>query len=193
MTELKPADSCSLIDTDVVVDIDVSEEYQKFLEESGGEAPRAKINNTQQQQQRQEEQPEEEPVSTIRGQARTIAGSNASVPMDIQPPVASQLPVKQLADLAPEPVDANPATIIQCKVRLANQDTVTRSFLRTDSVQSLFEYLDAVLHQTNAAQIGRYRLVTRFPRRNFTRSEIGQKSFIEFGLDQPQESFIMEL
>lgn len=91
------------------------------------------------------------------------------------------------AALPPEPLaeDENAVTLL---VRMPDGSRRGRRFLKTDRLQSLFDFIDV----GGGVSPGAYRLVRQYPRRAFTDGEQGS-SLSDLGLTNKQEALFLEL
>eukprot|EP01018_Ginkgo_biloba_P018066 Gb_05634 [translate_table: standard] len=95
--------------------------------------------------------------------------------------------VAKKAALPPEPAveDENAVTLL---VRMPDGSRRGRRFLKSDRLQSLFDFIDV----GGGVKPGTYRLVRHYPRRAFTDGEHGS-SLSELGLTSKQEALFLEL
>lgn len=91
------------------------------------------------------------------------------------------------ASLPPEPSveDENAVTLL---VRMPDGSRRGRRFLKSDRLQSLFDFIDI----GGGVKPGTYRLVRQYPRRAFTDGEHGS-SLSDLGLTSKQEALFLEL
>lgn len=91
------------------------------------------------------------------------------------------------ASLPPEPSveDENAVTLL---VRMPDGSRRGRRFLKSDRLQSLFDFIDV----GGGVKPGTYRLVRQYPRRAFTDGEHGS-SLSDLGLTSKQEALFLEL
>lgn len=96
---------------------------------------------------------------------------------------------KLLSELPAEP-SVDEKDVISIMVRKPNGSMSSRRFLKTWSVGTLFDFVNA---QSSSSSSSSYRLVTRFPRRVYTAEEVaGGKTFVEMGLTGKQETLMFE-
>ncbi|KAI9079824.1 hypothetical protein K1719_038234 [Acacia pycnantha] len=98
----------------------------------------------------------------------------------------TQLAAKE-ASLPPEPSsdDQNSVTLL---VKMPDGNRRGRRFLRSDNLQSLFDFIDVA----RVVKPGTYRLVRPYPRRAFSDGE-GASTLDELGLTNKQEALFLEL
>lgn len=85
----------------------------------------------------------------------------------------------------PSPDDENAVTLL---IRMPDGSRCGRRFLKSDKLQSLFDFLDV----GRVVKPGAYRLVRPFPRRAFTDEE-STSSLSDLGLTSKQEALFLEL
>jgi hypothetical protein len=171
----------TLINTDVVVEIDVSEEYlsskeaEKLL--SSGTASSASASSSSGAFAGSSDS---EAGGGAGGGGRVLGSSGASLPLPA-PPSSSCLSPGSL-DVEDEPV-AGTAGVITCKVKTPQGQTFTRRFEKSKPLLHLFAFVRRVLNQQQQQQqpgggqeeeevLQQLQLSTRRPPRKFTEREV---------------------
>jgi hypothetical protein len=169
VVDMKPELRGSLVDSDVEVDLELSEEYQKLQQPADSAA---------------------------------IASSSADLPMEssvkfhrLNEPVSSSASSSSSAAAQPAyelPVEPGPsAQSIAIKVKTPNSGTLSRRFLSSHGVSSLFHYVS----QATNRDVRQLQLSTRFPPRTLKYNDVvteeNQMTYESLGL-QPQETFMAQ-
>lgn len=193
VVELSPEPQVTVIDTDIEVDLDLSEdmirrEEQKRASDAvktlGGSPERPTTGNPT--------TTTTTPITNSRGrQASPLADmlkGGRGPPMSSSPPPLPSV-VGPTIPLPPEPPADDPQAV-NVLVRKPEGGQMSRRFLRSAPLQGLFDFVDSSYLPTLPPP---YRLVTRFPRRVFTRQDHGAQSFDGVGLTGKQEALMLEL
>lgn len=187
--ELHPDAAVSLVDTDVEVDLDTSEELQQKqtelsssvpLKESSGGVAESAISATS-------------TTYTLGRMVKAPSASSSPASIDITALLEAHV-------LEPEPSATSSDSILQAKVRLPHNAVLVRRF---DTRGSLLQIFLAVLQSLSISDptastedlARRLQLSTRFPPRSFSLSdqEVVAQSLQSLGLAQKSETFIASL
>jgi hypothetical protein len=191
--ELRPEASCSLIDTDVVMDLDVSNEYEQHVATETAQAVKGRqvqesvsVSYMTPAVPAQMAKPMM-PLAVSHVQEMDVDDDEELVNRNPDPQ-----PTVRLISLKPEPTEEDSQRIIRCRVRLPTRQVAERSFLRTDPMAHLFDLVELRLRETNGQFDRPFRLATTFPRQVYTSDVHTSRSFADAGLDQTQQSFVVE-
>ena len=164
VVEIKPNQYGSLINADVEVDLDLSEEFIKHQNEL--ESTRTESKRTL-----SEENSNTNLDSIITQQQTSISGKETnSLLSNVSYPII------------PEP-DLSQTNVITLKIRTSNHGTITRRFDYKTSFKNVFYLVAQHLQQ----QVEHIQLSTRFPSRVFVSDSIGEETFESIGMTSPQE------
>lgn len=186
--ELHPDAAVSLVDTDVEVDLDTSEELQQKQTPLSSSAP---VNKSSGEIEESAVLTTSTPYTLGRVNVSTAISSPSSI--DFSALLAAHV-------LEPEPSATSGDGILQAKVRLPHNAVLVRRF---DTQGSLLQIFLAVLQSltindptASAEELARrLQLSTRFPPRSFSLSdqEVVAQSLQSLGLAQKSETFIASL
>jgi len=178
--EMKPENQGSLFETDVEVDLDLSEEYQQMQSQapvaqssSAGIAPPAAPPTAQ--------QAIESSSSYTLGRADPIA---------LQRQLSNSILHRQ--KLLPEP-EMNENGVLQARIRLPNGKNIVRRFSHNMSLLQIFLAIQHELVLDDATAI-KLQLASRFPPRSWAvNEESSLQSLVENGLNAKSDSLIATL
>lgn len=179
VTDIKPGTHGTLIDTDVEVDLDLSDEYLQSEKYKAGEGGKDVV------------------AAAAARKGQTLGGgvSNAA-PVSVFASVPTPASVPEAHPSAPrQPVIALPAepggdaprdSVIRCKVK-----TASRALARVFSVDDAFDSLFAYVRNESAPMEGRLVLSTRFPPKDLLEGSEGVsgRTFKDLGFSSGQEMF----
>eukprot|EP00636_Phaeomonas_parva_P006186 CAMPEP_0118850810 /NCGR_PEP_ID=MMETSP1163-20130328/498_1 /TAXON_ID=124430 /ORGANISM="Phaeomonas parva, Strain CCMP2877" /LENGTH=459 /DNA_ID=CAMNT_0006783045 /DNA_START=275 /DNA_END=1654 /DNA_ORIENTATION=- len=189
VAEVKPRFACSLLDTDVDVDIDefIPEEQAKPAAAARGQplggggtagvpAPAAA--------KAQSGAAGAEPVKAFEGEGRSLRSEAAPAAAAL---AAAPVPAAPAVELPAEPVAGDPEAV-QIRIRVAPSQNVSRRFRRSDPLGAVFAF---VAQSAPAAAAGGASLVRSYPRTRFTAAQGGQTlDELKFG---KREALIVEM
>jgi hypothetical protein len=203
VVELRPDPQGNLFDTDVEVDLELSQE---------GEALRRQ--HAEEQQQEQDRRNKMTEISTAEkalisgksvpsvfasfptGQARTLNESNTSAPEVIRGDAALSSSCRQYAQLLlPESEEgaAGGECSLRIKIRLPNGKTVLRRFSSNSHLSQIFYFVGTELSLTEE-QLNQVQLTSKAINRSFKlTAEERDKSFIEVGLTDSNIMLMMSM
>ena len=173
VVEVRPEPCGTLIDTDVEVELEISEEYKNQQDTL---AQLASTSNPT-------------PARTL----REASGASVAQPAESKPPTEStRRSEKPSPSLPPEPSEDEQETIF-CKVRDAMGKTIARRFRKSEPLRYLFEFVECEASSSTAGSGQTLQLTTRFPRRVFSTAdeEMSSKSFQDAGISSNQEMFLL--
>lgn len=184
--ETKPEDHGSLIETDLEVDLDVSEEYSRKSEEEqsikkqelGGSNTSSGRNNDH--------------FSSMETGKGYSLGSSVVPPPQVPSSICSS---RREYDLGVEPLQ-DAQGVITCKIKTPSGQLLSRRFLREDKFENLFFYSSERLAEAGVqdGQPERITLATRYPSKVYTMSEThGGKTFEDIGITERQQMFLLSV
>lgn len=218
VTEMKPADKGTLVDTDVEIDLELSEEYLRHEREQQALQPPAQTLGGR------ASTPTVVPATRTNhasNSATSSTGNGSAVPSNVfrsaagqstppnEPTTAVNLDTSSTHALyaqllSPEPSSSD-KDIIALKIKLPNGGTKTRRFAHAAAVAQLFLYLACELllsPGTSGDVIEKLQISTRFPARTLRLSDVhsgpvvsydghsssNDKTFKDLGLNIPSEA-----
>merc|ERR1711916_24852 len=184
--ECLPEDHGCLIDANVEVDIDVSEEYIESFSTAQNNSISKNEDNVDEEAKTavgsiNECSSNSSSIEVFHTTGYTLGSSNVPVPV-------VNIPVLWNRDIPPEPAE-NADGVITCKIKTPTGKLLVRRFLRQDSLEYLFSYCTSELQEL---QMDKIQLSTRFPAQSFTVNEaVGGKTFEDHGINEKQEVFML--
>eukprot|EP01041_Mallomonas_annulata_P010420 gene10420-21729_t len=186
VVEIKPEMYGSLIDTDVEVDLDVSEEYQKHVDDTAASSSSTTTSYSAKYQKLSESSP----------QQPTDTDVDAADVMEVEESIANTVPVPSSLPpitLPPEPASDDINTIV-CRIRDPSGTFSTRKFNKTQPMNILFDYVRTQSNNNNDGSRRRIQLTARAPTRVYTSDASfiqENKSFEDMGVTSSQETFLL--
>jgi hypothetical protein len=166
VVDARPADAGCLVDTNVEVDLDVSEEYQNQVA----------VND-----------------ASIKASTSSSSGFKLGVSTSEAPVVPRIIAAQQdKVILPPEPASLEGS--IECRIKTPAGRLLQRRFHHRDLLVNLFHYCTLELGSDLCSDASKMQLNTRFPRRLFTISDtLEGKTFEDVGLTSTQELFLLSV
>lgn len=214
--ELKPENFVTVIDTDLEIDLDIPEDQmqreKKETDELNARGHRLSGGNNYSslvpmfnEQLNNNNGVEESKQSYIdnanmdiddndnnyRNSGGYTLSSSPSLPSPPQPMMESSS--QPMIELPPEPIGEDSNNVISCMVRKPDGNRCTRQFKKTDKMKYLFHFVENSSREQQFHPANSFRLVTRFPRKVFTMEESQDLTFIDSGLSNDQEAFMLEV
>lgn len=174
--EARPADAGCLIDTNVEVDLDTSEEFQRHTMSTE--------------------------ATVLNGDSstkKTIPSSGSSYSYKLGMfSEASAVKVVPAVDMSlqfpPEPSADITENCIDCRIKTPAGRLLQRRFRQQDFLLGLFHYCVSELGTEVCTDPSRLQLNTRFPKRQFTINDaVDDKTFEDVGLTSSQEMFLLSI
>merc|ERR1711916_88230 len=206
--ECLPEDHGCLIDANVEVDIDVSEEYIESISTAQNNSINKNEDNVDEEAKTavgsinecsSNSSSSSSSSSSSNNNSSSSSSSSSSIrevfhttgytlgSSNVPVPVVN-IPVLWNRDIPPEPAE-NADGVITCKIKTPTGKLLVRRFLCQDSLEYLFSYCTSELQEL---QMDKIQLSTRFPAQSFTVNEaVGGKTFEDHGINEKQEVFML--
>mmetsp|Transcript_10221 Transcript_10221/g.10294 ORF Transcript_10221/g.10294 Transcript_10221/m.10294 type:complete len:429 (-) Transcript_10221:330-1616(-) len=200
VVEIRPEPYGTLLETDVEVDLEVSEEYQTHIQNISSKSDEDKASAGQyrtlaaaslppaqtpaQYHSRDITESERDLTETKRDEKIMCTHHNMKVDSSVSTGRHLSLPAE------PEP---NHPDVITCRIRGPTGKPLTRRFLSNQPLSYLVDYLHTQHDVCHSNERKRIQLTTRQPMRVFTEDQLkDNQSFIDMGITTKQETFLLD-